>query len=221
MISRQTTAAIKIAQKSAQLGDDDYRAMLKRVAGVTSSTLLDPNGAGRVLEELDRLGARPRPKAARRAMASQPLARKARAIWLMLFNLDELESGSEKSLNAFAKGVTGKDNMTFCDNAELGKVVEALKAWSLRAGVSADTSNAFLAPHLALVREQWKRLCTLPAFATHGTGDLGLIAFAKSRGVEIHRLDRMTAADLNSLAKALGVTLRQERLGRRHQSKEQ
>jgi phage gp16-like protein len=214
MISRQTTAAIKIAQKSAGLADDDYRTMLKRVAGVDSSTKLDAGSAGRVLEELDRLGAKPWPKASRRPMASQPLARKARAIWLMLHNLDQLESGSEKALNAFAKRITGKDDMTFSDNAELNKVVEALKAWSLRAGVSAETADGYLAPHFALVREQWARLVTIPYFAAYGVGDLGLRAFTAARGITMARLDLMNSGELNSLAKALGSLLRGHKLGR-------
>jgi hypothetical protein len=35
------------------------------------------------------------------------MARLARAWWLNLYNLDELEDGSEPALNAFAKGITG------------------------------------------------------------------------------------------------------------------
>ena len=45
-------AAIKIAQKQAKLADPEYRALLRRVAGVSSAKDLDEQGARRVLAEL-------------------------------------------------------------------------------------------------------------------------------------------------------------------------
>ncbi|AQZ95529.1 gp16 family protein [Halopseudomonas phragmitis] len=61
MISRSTTAKIHIARQQLGLEDADYRALLGRVAGVTSSKQLTDRTAGRVLRELERLGFQPKP----------------------------------------------------------------------------------------------------------------------------------------------------------------
>ena len=61
MISRAITAKIHIARQQLGLDDADYRALLGRVAGVTSSKQLNDRTAGRVLRELERLGFQPKP----------------------------------------------------------------------------------------------------------------------------------------------------------------
>tara|TARA_B100001105_G_scaffold223965_1_gene192788 strand:+ start:55 stop:648 length:594 start_codon:yes stop_codon:yes gene_type:complete len=61
MISRANTAKIHIARQQLGMTDDDYRALLGRVAGVTSSKQLTERTCSRVLQELERLGFKPKP----------------------------------------------------------------------------------------------------------------------------------------------------------------
>ena len=61
MISRANTAKIHIARQQLGLTDEDYRALLGRVAGVTSSKQLTERTCSRVLQELERLGFQPKP----------------------------------------------------------------------------------------------------------------------------------------------------------------
>lgn len=57
----QQLSKIHIAKKDLAMDDDSYRAMLARVAGVTSAKDLDPRQVGAVLREFERLGWKPRP----------------------------------------------------------------------------------------------------------------------------------------------------------------
>ncbi len=56
MITREQSKLIHHAQRRLGMTDPDYRAMLQRVAGVTSSNDLDGAGFTAAMEELGRLG---------------------------------------------------------------------------------------------------------------------------------------------------------------------
>ena len=67
MISKGKLAQIHIAKQQLGLSDEDYRAILARTAGVSSSKDLDNRTVGGVLHELRRLGFQPKaPKKAGR-----------------------------------------------------------------------------------------------------------------------------------------------------------
>lgn len=61
MISRANQAKIHIARQQLGMTDEDYRALLSRVAGVRSSKQLTQHSISRVLRELERLGFQPKP----------------------------------------------------------------------------------------------------------------------------------------------------------------
>ena len=65
MIHRNKLAQIHIAKSQLGLSDDEYRALLARVAGVTSAKQLTNRNVGAVINELQRLGWKP--AAAKRA----------------------------------------------------------------------------------------------------------------------------------------------------------
>lgn len=65
MISKGKLAQIHIAKAQLDLGDDEYRAILARVAGVSSAKQLTNRNVGAVLNEFRRLGWKP--KAPKRA----------------------------------------------------------------------------------------------------------------------------------------------------------
>lgn len=69
MISKGKLAQIHIAKQQLGLSDDEYRAILARVAGVSSAKQLTNRNVGNVLAEFRRLGFVPKPakKAGRKA----------------------------------------------------------------------------------------------------------------------------------------------------------
>lgn len=56
MIDRKKLALVHLAKKTLDMHDTDYRALLKRVAGVDSAKTLDANGFAAVMVEFGKLG---------------------------------------------------------------------------------------------------------------------------------------------------------------------
>lgn len=216
MIDRSLQVAIQVGRRQLRLEDDDYRALLRRHGNVDSSKDLSDQAAQAVLLELRSKGFRDGIKGGsrRRSMAQQPAAKKARAIWLALWNLDETESGSEASLNAFARGITGKADLRFCAGTELNQVVEGLKAWASRSGVRLDGHP--IDARRAIVREQWARLHRCGYAKVKGdTGLSGYAHFAHCTP-NARALEQMEAPHLDALAAKLGPLCRKHSVGRRH-----
>jgi len=174
-IANKTLAAIHIAKKDLGLDDDTYRDVLHRVAKVRSAADLDDVGARRVMAEFNRLGFEGRSKKSHR-----PIVAKARAQWIALHNLDEVDNPHDRALDAFGKTITGKDALSLSTNGEVGKVVEALKAWLARAGVAAGRE-----PLSAVIAEQQRRL-PASGFASLASGDDRQVS--RLLGAEIRRL---------------------------------
>lgn len=196
MIDRRTLAAIHVAKKQLALEEDSYRDLMERIAGVRSARDLDEPGARRVMAEFERLGFVNDTKKKRRGQDDRPLARKARALWISLHNLDEIEHGTDKALGAFATRVTGKLLLRFCDTKELNQVVEALKAWCQRVGFIGDGPRA-------LAREQ-RRLLR-----------------AAGHPFELLDLGQLDQTQLNALTNTHGAELRRLKLGTRHSSQKE
>lgn len=112
--------AIKILQKQAGLGDAQYRALLHRVAGVSSSKDLDDKGAKAVQAALRRLS---------RPVAKAPTEGKIWALWYDVRQyLPEAERKSAY-LFGFAGRAIGREVGDFSDLEvkERMKIIEALK----------------------------------------------------------------------------------------------
>ena len=85
MISNQRKAVIHVARGQLAMSDEDYRALLRGVAGVASSVDLDETGFAAVMAEFERLGfrntkGRAQP-AHRDGMATPAQIGKIRALW--------------------------------------------------------------------------------------------------------------------------------------------
>lgn len=197
MIDRRTLAAIHVARKDRGLGDDAYRDMMERVAGVRSAADLDAAKAQLVLLEFERLGFRNRVTGT--SGDRRPIVQKARALWISLHNLDEVENRHDKALDAFAKRTTGKETLRFCTNGEAGKVVEALKAWLSRVGVDQDGPRGVLLQQVERIEQR--------------SADPELIYTARR---ERDALGRYSDRQVIELSRALGTHLRRQRLGDRH-----
>lgn len=212
---------LQAGPKGLALTDESYRDVLQRITGHRSAALCDDRQLYDVLKEFDRLGGGQ--KGQGRPIADSPMARRCRALWLSLANLDEVEDGSELALAAFVKRQTGREDMRFCNAEQFASVIDALKDWCRRSGMAAVDTNGklgILPPKRALVREQWRRLHA--AGWARVEGDAGLMGFAQaSRTVpRAMPLEEMTPVDLDSLATKLGVQVRRQGLGRRHQAGE-
>lgn len=186
---RRDLAQIHIAKKDLALDDTTYRALLTRVAGVSSSKDLDGIGRGRVLAEFRRLGWANKPKGRKRAGARRPaqtmIAGKARALWLSLYQLAEIDDPSEQALAAFARRQTGLDDLAWITPAQGDSLIEALKKRCQRAGYAAtdraareeiagfdaimpDQPDALARGYnTLLISTQWDKLVALGAFR-HG-----------------------------------------------------
>lgn len=178
---RVMIAKIKIAQKHLDFDDGDYRALLNRVTGKASCTTMTQAELGQVLDEFKRLGWAPvtsanaKPKPGRPPRADYPGAKKARALWISLSLLGVIRQPTEAALEAFARRQMGVERLQWADQAQVYKLIEALKKIAERHGW--DQSVAGLADPIWTLK---LRLCeaivkrsvaagVLPASATIAT----------------------------------------------------
>ena len=160
MSRRAAMAKVHIARKELGLDEDTYRDVLARVTGRTSSADCSDAQLGQVLEEFKALGWTPKVVAGgklrgrkgtvvmddplspyRHHPADHPSAKKARALWLSLWNLGEVRDPSEAALESFARRQLKVERLQWADQALVYKLIEALKAMAERAGWSQDLSG--------------------------------------------------------------------------------
>jgi phage gp16-like protein len=174
-VTRAALVKVQIARKELQLPDDDYRSILERLTGHRSAADCSDAELGRVLDEFKAKGwtakvvaggrkaGKPETRKARPA-ADHPAAKKARALWLSLWNLGEIHDPSEAALEAFARRQLKVERLQWADQALTYKLIEALKAMAERAGWSQDVSGWSRGTDLvkvlkiALIRAQLLRL---------------------------------------------------------------
>lgn len=125
--ARAALAAIHIARKELGLTEDEYRALLVRVTGKNSSSVMSDTERGRVLEEFKRLGWKKRTDRWR-PPSRDPQVRKVFALWGALARAGIVRNGSRAALRAFVKRMTGVEDPEWMDGDQAGTVIEALKA---------------------------------------------------------------------------------------------
>lgn len=148
---RAAVVKVQIARKELGLADDDYRSILERLTGRTSSAACTDAELGRVLDEFRAKGWTPKAVAGGKARtgtapipnrpADHPAAKKARALWLSLWNLGEIHDPSEAALEAFARRQLKVERLQWADQALTYKLIEALKAMAERAGWSQQLTD--------------------------------------------------------------------------------
>jgi phage gp16-like protein len=143
---RAALAKVHLAAKELGLEKEDYRAVLSRITGKSSAAEMSFSELQAVLDEMGRLGWSGRkigPVSMPRARpADHPSARKARALWISLWQLGAIESASEASLEAFARRQLKCERMQWADQAASYKLIEALKAIAARHGWEVRDVNA-------------------------------------------------------------------------------
>ena len=130
---------VHIARRQLGLTDDDYRAILLRVTGKTSSTQCGPSHLDALLHEFKRLGFRATTSSKKGA---KPISARAQIRMIHAVFQDirpHLAVGDDSTLRAFVQRMTktdanpvGVSAPEFLDAAQATKVLEGLKAWRAR-----------------------------------------------------------------------------------------
>ena len=127
-LTRKQTALLHVAKKHLALADDDYRAILRRAAGVTSSRDLDADGFEAVLRRFGELGFTPppRPKSFghRFGMASPRQVAYIRSLWREYTE----GKGTERSLGIWIERTFKVSDLRFVSYSTASKVITALRA---------------------------------------------------------------------------------------------
>lgn len=136
----QRTAKIRmvqVARRQLELDEEAYRAAIGRaVKGKSSCSDCTPLQLDRVIDELKRLGFKPRkpaaakPKPERRPLDTSDEGSKARAVWLLLVEIGAVRDPSEAALNAYVRRQAGVDDLSWV--RDMLPVIEGLKAWAAR-----------------------------------------------------------------------------------------
>jgi phage gp16-like protein len=241
--ARGAVAKVKIAAKELALDDGTYRAILERLTGKRSAADCSDAELGRVLDEFKAKGWKPRqaggvcmstnkhpdqtanlalrsaPRPATSA-AAHPLARKARALWLSLYQLGVVRDPSEPALEAFAKRQLGVDRLHWAVASEGNSLIEALKAMAERAGWSQGRRTPVELAQLGeiegvpllrarLVLAQWRRLVELGQLADFGAeGGLAQWCVRRQITTSARSVAAMSELEQNRAMAALGEWIR-------------
>lgn len=106
-----------------------WRAFLARSGGGESLRAMDGTQLGRVIDALHRSGA-PR----RGSRLDEAQHRMAQGLWIELARAGAVRDGSDGALDAFVRRTTRVGRLAWCSGAQANQVIEALKAWTRRAG---------------------------------------------------------------------------------------
>lgn len=126
---RALIAKIHVARKELNMETEDYRSLIARVSGKTSSADCSIGQLEDVLAEMKRLGFVAKP--AVRKVPARPVVRKIYALWNAMTPVLRSE-GSKESLRAFVERQAGVSAPEFLDDAQAYQVIEALKRWAYR-----------------------------------------------------------------------------------------
>lgn len=206
---RAMLAKVHIAKKALALDEDDYRQLMRDEAKVSSAKDATRQGLERVLERFRALGWQDTPKRGGARRATSPMAKKARAMWISLYQLGVVHHRGEKALETFAKRQLGCERMAWANQREADKLIEALKAMATRAGWKQVDGNG----KPLSVRQLTEGLCLAIVAKLKDAGEipenwtLSDAAFQLC-GVELG-LDGPTSAEgYTELAEQLGAKLR-------------
>jgi len=124
-------AKIHVAKKQLGMVEDDYREILFNSAGKTSLTECSDGELSLVIGALKARGFKPLPA---KGAATHPMARKARALWISLYQLGVVHNRSEQALEAFARRQLGCERMAWARQSDAYRLIEALKSMAVRGG---------------------------------------------------------------------------------------
>ena len=208
---RSMLGKIHIAKKQLAMDDDEYRQLLFEETGLASASKCSEAQLTRVIDRLKGLGFKPLPKAGAKA-AQHPMARKARALWISLHHLGVVHNPSEQALEAFATRQLKCERLSWANQGQAFKLIEALKAMAVRHGWRQTAAHD---GHTLNPRELQHHLCEVILGKLKDGGHVPAdwcldVAAKRLCGIDTAASDGpYTAEDYGRLAKALGDKLRQ------------
>jgi len=226
MNDRQLARIFACRRQVAGLEDEDaWRGFLRQVTGKDSLRAMDAREKGKVIDALHASGApkaghkvAPR-RAGLRRLPNEPLARKARALWLALYQLGEVSEPSEAALNAFCRRQVGVDSLAWLAPETGFRLIEALKAWCARAGFDlrgvpeVSTINTIRSGvRLRAIDDGWRAKRVLVGVLRRRLRDEGVAVRMEEPGTWM--LDDATPADLDREIERLGAKLREAKARR-------
>ena len=138
-------AAIHVLKSKLGLSDDDYRALLLTLTGVSSSKDMTDKQQRQVRDRLQSLGERmgvvqatsqrrplTREQFARVKKETRPKERKVWALWNQLHRDGKIGNPSAAALNAWVLRQVDVSALRFATDPQLDTLIEALKAWQER-----------------------------------------------------------------------------------------
>ena len=128
---RAMIAKINVARHQLAMDEDDYRQGLFNTTGRTSLKECNDAQLDAMVGWLKSKGFQPLPG---KKAAAHPMGRKARALWISLHHLGEVHNPGEEALEAFAKRQLDCEKLVWARQADAFRLIEALKAWAVRAG---------------------------------------------------------------------------------------
>lgn len=133
-----SNAIINIARTQLDMVEDDYRAMLVRVTGLSSLRAMSERQKLCVLDELKRLGFRVKAGGRKLPVSVKPYVRLIHALWKSCAQLGVIEDASRPALRAFCKRFVahGQGSVAvdpdLLDYAQATPIIEALKVMERR-----------------------------------------------------------------------------------------
>ena len=121
-------AQIQIGRKQLKMEDDDYRALLERATGRSSSADLTDDQRRAVIDAMQALGFTPKAGKRFRPASVKPHVRLIWALWGDLKRRGIWRSPHRSSLLAFVHDRTGVSDPEWLDRDQAQPVIEALKA---------------------------------------------------------------------------------------------
>lgn len=138
MISKPKTSLIQVARHQLGLEDDDYRTILRSIAGVESSRDLDEKGFAAVMHHFNRLGfestSKKRNFGDRAGMATPGQVAKIRKLW----NTYTGGAGTDATLGKWLEKTFKVSSVRFIPADAAFKVIGALNTMIARHGPAAE-----------------------------------------------------------------------------------
>jgi phage gp16-like protein len=127
---------VKIAIKDLQMDDPTYRALLLRVTGNDTLKLCTEYEIDCVVEEMKRLGFKPKSKSGSKPGKSQfdsfAEATVIRAIWKQLYAIGEVKNPADAALIKYIERIGKVSSVTWLSADKVLTVLETLKKWAVR-----------------------------------------------------------------------------------------
>lgn len=194
-------AQVHIARKQLAIDDDDYREIMQRVTGHSSAKECSVGELRAAVSNFERMGFRPTGATRHRDLGGGTTIRKARAMWISLYQLGAIDDGSDAALEAFGKRQLHVDRLRWASDRDGFRLIEALKAIADRHGWEQRVSSRLpAADRIRLLKDRLVG-AQLARLARAGVPATGLIAGDRASWSE-KRLER-AAAELADRVRSL------------------